>query len=134
MTKPPSAKFRLKPNTAQLRFAKKEKARGGAAHKSSKSIDTSDAPHPQTPSPREFGSRLMKLQSGFIRILEERGLSGCLLFATNLAIASRATLLAGGCRDRKFWLVGYSRPILGKRHTAVLHDAIAYQLLRFVQQ
>ena len=35
---------------------------------------------PTPPSPREFGSRLMKLQSLFVRILEERGLSGCFFY------------------------------------------------------
>ena len=43
-------------------------------------IETPLAPHPQTPSPREFGSRLMKLQSVFVRILEERGLSGMVFY------------------------------------------------------
>ena len=36
---------------------------------------------PQTPSPREFGLRLMELQNVFVRILEERGLSGWFFYS-----------------------------------------------------
>jgi len=49
-------------------------------HKCRAAIETLFAPHPQAPSPHEFGSRLMQLQSVVVRILEERGLSGLFFY------------------------------------------------------